>query len=97
MKLHRGRLLQWTLGGAAARSVRIIVGFAGGSGLDIYARLIGQWLSDHLGPSFVVENRPGAGGNLATEIVVNAPLDGYTLLMASAAAFTDAALYTNLS
>jgi tripartite-type tricarboxylate transporter receptor subunit TctC len=70
---------------------------AGGSDLDIYARLIGQWLSDHLGQSFVVENRPGAGGNLATEIVVNAPPDGYTLLMASAAAFTDAALYTNLS
>jgi tripartite-type tricarboxylate transporter receptor subunit TctC len=111
MRLPRRRLLQWTVAGAASaafardasaldyptRSVRIIVGFAGGSGLDIYARLIGQWLSDHLGQSFVVENRPGAGGNLATEIVVNAPPDGYTLLMASAAAFTNAALYDNLS
>jgi tripartite-type tricarboxylate transporter receptor subunit TctC len=79
-----------------ARPVHIVVGFAAGTGLDIYARLIGQWLSERLGQSFVVDNRPGAGTNLATESVVNAPPDGYTLLMASTAAFTNAALYDNL-
>jgi tripartite-type tricarboxylate transporter receptor subunit TctC len=80
-----------------SRSVRIIVGFAPGSGLDIYARLIAQWLSSRLGQPFVVENRPGASINLATKFVAKAPPDGYTLLMASAAAFTNATLYENLS
>jgi tripartite-type tricarboxylate transporter receptor subunit TctC len=79
-----------------ARPVHIVVGFGAGTGLDIYARLIGQWLSDRLGQSFVIENRPGAGTNVATETVVNAAPDGYTLLMASTAAFTNAALYDNL-
>ena len=79
-----------------ARPVRIVVGFGAGTGLDLYARLIGQWLSERLRQSFVVENRPGAGTNTATEYVVNAPPDGYTLLMASTAAFTNAALYDNL-
>jgi tripartite-type tricarboxylate transporter receptor subunit TctC len=79
-----------------SRPVRIVVGFGAGTGLDIYARLIAQWLSERLGQSFVVENRPGNGTNLATESVVNAPPDGYTLLMASTAAFTNAALYDNL-
>jgi tripartite-type tricarboxylate transporter receptor subunit TctC len=79
-----------------SRPVHIVVGFAAGTGLDIYARLIGQWLSGRLGQSFVIDNRPGAGTNLATESVVNAPPDGYTLLMASTAAFTNAALYDNL-
>jgi tripartite-type tricarboxylate transporter receptor subunit TctC len=79
-----------------ARPVHIVVGFGAGTGLDIYARLIGQWLSDRLGQSFVIDNRPGAGTNLATESVVNAAGDGYTLLMASTAAFTNAALYDNL-
>jgi tripartite-type tricarboxylate transporter receptor subunit TctC len=79
-----------------ARPVHIVVGFGPGTGLDIYARLIGQWLSDRLGVSFVIDNKPGAGTNLATESVVNAPPDGYTLLMASTAAFTNAALYDNL-
>jgi tripartite-type tricarboxylate transporter receptor subunit TctC len=78
------------------RPVRIVVGFAAGTGLDIYARLIGQWLSERLGQSFVIDNRPGNGTNLATESVVNAPPDGYTLLMASTAAFTNPALYDNL-
>ena len=111
MKLTRRRSLQ--LAGAAAaavlfphrataldyptRSVHMIVGFAAGSGLDIYARLIAQWLSDRLGQSFVIENRLGAGGNVATEAVVNSPPDGYTILMASTAAFTNAWLYDNLS
>ena len=57
-----------------ARPVRIIAGFAAGGGVDITARLIGQWLTEHLGQSFVVENRPGAGGNIGTEAVVNAAL-----------------------
>jgi len=62
--------------------VRIIVGFPPGGGTDILARLIGQWLSERLNQAFVVENRPGAGANIATETVVRAPADGYTLLMA---------------
>src|SRR5580693_7461364 len=78
------------------RPVRLVVGFAPGGGNDITARLMGQWLSERLGQPFVVENRPGAGTNVATETVVNAAPDGYTLLMASTAAFTNAALYDNL-
>jgi tripartite-type tricarboxylate transporter receptor subunit TctC len=110
MRLPRRQFLHLAAGAAAiltadriaraqaypARPVHILVGFAAGTGLDIYARLIGQWLSERLGQSFVVDNRPGAGTNLATESVVNAPPDGYTLLMASTAAFTNAALYNNL-
>lgn len=80
-----------------ARPVHLICGFVAGSGSDIYARLIAQWLSQRLGQSVVVENRPGAGTNVATEAVVNAPPDGYTLLMISTAAFTNASLYDNLS
>jgi tripartite-type tricarboxylate transporter receptor subunit TctC len=78
------------------RPVHLIVGFAAGSGLDLYARLIGQWLSDRLGQTFVIENHVGAGSNAATDAVVHAPPDGYTLLMASAAVFTNASLYSNL-
>ena len=78
------------------RPVHLIVGFAAGSGLDIYARIVAQWLSDHFGQSFIVDNRLGAGGNVATEAAVNAPADGYTLLMASTAVFTNATLYNNL-
>jgi len=63
------------------RSVRIFVGFAAGGSTDIAARLIGQWLSERLGQQFVIENRPGAGTSIATEAVVKAPPDGYTLLM----------------
>ena len=67
------------------RPVRIIVGFAPGGPTDIFARLIGQWLSERLGEQFVIENRPGATSNIATEAVVNAPADGYTLLLTTPA------------
>jgi tripartite-type tricarboxylate transporter receptor subunit TctC len=72
--------------------VRIIVGQAAGSGSDIAARLLGQRLSERLGQPFVVENRPGAAGNIATEIVVKAPSDGYTLLLANGANAISASL-----
>jgi tripartite-type tricarboxylate transporter receptor subunit TctC len=80
-----------------ARPVHIIVGFAAGGPNDISARLIGQWLSEQLGQQFVVENRPGAGGNVATELVVRAPADGYTLLLVPAPAAINATLYDNLN
>jgi tripartite-type tricarboxylate transporter receptor subunit TctC len=79
-----------------ARPVRIIVGFAPGGGTDIMGRLMGQWLSERLGQQFVVENRPGAGTNIATEAVVHAPPDGYTLLMAGLPNASNATLYENL-
>ena len=81
----------------AARPVRIIVGFTAGGGLDITARLIGQWLSDRLGQSFVIENRPGADGNIGTEAVVNAPADGYTLLLVALPNAVNATLYPKLT
>ena len=79
-----------------SRPVRLIVGFAPGGGNDIVARLIGQWLQERLGQPFVIENRPGAGTNIATEAVVNARPDGYTLLLAGPANATNATLYRNL-
>ena len=95
MNLGRRRLLQLAVGAAAlptvsriaraqaypTRPVRIIVGFAPGGASDIITRLMGQWLSERLGQPFVIENRPGGGTNIATEAVVRAPADGYTLLM----------------
>lgn len=78
------------------RPVRIVVGFPPGGGVDITARLIAHWLSDRLGQPFIVENRPGAGTNIATEGVVSAPSDGYTLLMACLPNASNAALYPNL-
>jgi tripartite-type tricarboxylate transporter receptor subunit TctC len=80
-----------------AKPVRLIVGFAAGQAIDILARLIGQKLSDRLGQQFVVENRPGAGGNLAVEAVVRAPADGYTLLVIGANNAINATLYDNLN
>src|SRR5215469_16383954 len=80
-----------------ARPVRIIVGFAAGGPADIAARLIGQWLSERLGKQFVIENRPGAAGSIATETVANAPADGYTLLLVSGSNTINAALYENLN
>jgi tripartite-type tricarboxylate transporter receptor subunit TctC len=111
MKLPRRNFLHLAAGAAAlpavshiawaqeypTKPVRIIVGFAPGGGADIAARLIGQWLSERLGQSFVIENRPGAGSNIATEAVVRAPSDGYTLLLVSAPAAINATLYEKLS
>jgi tripartite-type tricarboxylate transporter receptor subunit TctC len=111
MKLHRRKFLE--LAGAVAaspallrraaaedypaRPVRIVAGFAAGGGVDITARLIGQWLADRLGQSVVVENRPGAGGNIGTEAVVNAAADGYTLLLATVPNAVNASLYERLN
>lgn len=80
-----------------ARPVHLVVGFAAGGGNDIIARLIGQWLSERLGQSFVIENRPGAGTNIATEAVVRARPDGYSLLLIGAPNSISATLYKNLS
>ena len=79
------------------RPVRIIVGFAPGGGTDILARLIGQALSERIGQSFIVENRPGASTNIATEAVVRAPTDGYNLLLVDGSAAINATLYDNLN
>jgi tripartite-type tricarboxylate transporter receptor subunit TctC len=79
-----------------SRPVHIIVGFAPGGGTDIMARLIGSWLSNRLSQQVVVENRPGAGTNIATEAVVRAPADGYTLLLACLPNAINATLYDNL-
>ena len=111
MKLLRRKFLELTGGIVAAaafpqfaladnyptRPVRIIAGFAAGGGVDITARLIGQWLADRLGQSFVVENRAGAGGNIGTEAVVNAAPDGYTLLLATVPNAVNASLYEKLN
>jgi tripartite-type tricarboxylate transporter receptor subunit TctC len=78
------------------RPVRLIVGFAPGGTTDIGARLMGQWLSDRLGQQFLIENRTGAGTNIATEAVVRAPADGYTLLVVTASNAINATLYDKL-
>jgi tripartite-type tricarboxylate transporter receptor subunit TctC len=78
------------------RPVRLVVGFAAGNSADILARLIGQWLSERLGQPFVIENRPGAGSNIATEMVVRAPADGHTLLSVGPPAAINATLYEKL-
>jgi tripartite-type tricarboxylate transporter receptor subunit TctC len=80
-----------------SRPVRIIVGYAPGGATDFSARLIGQWLSERLGQPFIVDNRPGAGSNVATEGAVRAPADGYTLLLASVSNAINATLYDKLS
>jgi len=79
------------------RPVRMLVGFGAGGAPDIAARLVAQWLSERLGQQFVVENRAGAGGNIATEAVVDAPADGYTLLMGGLPNAVNATLYQKLN
>ena len=110
-KLPRRRFLYLATGAAAlpvvsrvakaqaypSRPVRLVVGFAPGGAPDIVARLIGQWLSERLRQQFVIENRAGAGGNIAIEAVVNAPADGHTLLLVPTAAAINASLYDKLN
>jgi tripartite-type tricarboxylate transporter receptor subunit TctC len=79
------------------RGVRIIVGFPAGAGADIAARLLGQWLSERLGQPFIIENRPGAGGNIGAEMAARAPADGYTLLLVNSSNAINATLYDKLS
>ena len=111
MKLPRRQILHLAVGAAAlpaasriaraqsypARPVRLIEGFGPGSAPDIVARVLGQWLSEHLGRQFVVDNRTGAAGNIATEAVVRASPDGYTLLMVGSANAINAPLYEKLN
>jgi tripartite-type tricarboxylate transporter receptor subunit TctC len=111
MKLPRRRFLHLAAGTAALpavlriawaqsyplRPVRVIVGFAAGGTTDVLARMIGQWLSERLGQPFLVENRPGAGTNIATEAVVKSAPDGYTLLMVSPPNTINATLYEKLN
>jgi tripartite-type tricarboxylate transporter receptor subunit TctC len=111
MKLPRRRFLHLAAGATAlpalpriaraqaypTRPVRLIVPLAAGGATDIVARLMGQWLSERLGQPFVIDNRPGAGGNLGTETVVNARPDGYTILMTSTTNAINATLYDKLS
>jgi tripartite-type tricarboxylate transporter receptor subunit TctC len=80
-----------------ARPIRWVVGFVPGGATDIIARLMGQWLSERLGQSVIIENRPGAGSNIATEVVVNAPADGYTLLLVGPTHTVNATLYERLN
>jgi tripartite-type tricarboxylate transporter receptor subunit TctC len=79
-----------------SRTARIVVGFAAGGATDIQARLVGEWLSERLGQQFIVENKPGASGNIATDTVAKAPADGYTLLQIVTPHAINAALYDNL-
>jgi tripartite-type tricarboxylate transporter receptor subunit TctC len=111
MKLPRRNFLHLAAGAAAlpavsriaradtypSRSARIVVGFAAGGGADISARTLSQWLTERLGQQFIVEDRPGAGSNIAAEAVVRAPADGYTLLEVTVANVIGATLYENLS
>src|SRR5262249_11830135 len=80
-----------------SRPVRIVVGFAAGQAVDIVTRIIGQSLSERLGQQFIIENRPGAGGNIGTEVVVRAPADGYTLLAVGSNNMINATLYEKLN
>jgi tripartite-type tricarboxylate transporter receptor subunit TctC len=110
MKLPRRQFLHLAAGAAAlpavsriaraqiypTRPVHVIVPFVAGGSTDIVARLIGQWLSERLGQQFVIENRPGAGSNIGTEMVVRAAPDGYTLLMVGAPNAINTTLYEKL-
>src|SRR5271167_1393784 len=80
-----------------SKPVHLVVPFPAGGAVDITARLIGQWLSERLGEQFIIEARPGAGGNIGTEAVVHASPDGYTLLMVDASVAINATLYDRLN
>ncbi|MGA8226938.1 MAG: tripartite tricarboxylate transporter substrate binding protein [Xanthobacteraceae bacterium] len=80
-----------------ARPIKWVVGYPAGGTTDILARLIGQWLSEHLGAQVIIENRPGAGNNIGTEAVINAPPDGYTVLLVNPANGINASLYRKLN
>ena len=109
--LHRRQFLHLATGAAAlpaasriaraqaypTRPVHIVVGFPAGGGTDVLARVMGQWLSEHLGQPFVIENRPGAASNVAAETVAKAPPDGYRLLMVTYVNAINATLYNNLN
>jgi tripartite-type tricarboxylate transporter receptor subunit TctC len=111
MKLARRRFLHLTASAAAlptlphvagaqtypTRPVRIMVGAPAGGGIDITARLIGQWLSERLGQQFIIENRPGAGTNIATKAVARAASDGHTLLLVFSSNAINATLYEKLN
>jgi tripartite-type tricarboxylate transporter receptor subunit TctC len=111
MKLPRRNFLHLAAGAAAlpavsriaraqaypSRPVRLVVGAPAGGGFDVVARLMGQWLSQRLGQQFIIDNRPGAGGNIGTEAVVRAPADGYTLLLVTAANTISTTLYEKLT
>src|SRR5215813_3399137 len=111
MGLQRRHFLAMTAGAAAlpalprlvraadylTRPVHLVVGFPAGSGPDIIARLVGQSLSARLGHEIVVDNRPGAGGNIATEVAAKAEPDGYTLFLAVSANAINVSLYKNLN
>src|SRR5215510_13128487 len=111
MKLPRRNFLYLAAGAAAlsgvsriasaqaypTRPVRIVVGFAPGGLNDINARLIGHWLSERLGQQFIIDNRPGASGNIAMESVVRSPPDGYTLVTVATSSAINATLFENLS
>ena len=111
MKLPRRRFLHLATSAAAlpafsrfawaqaypSRPVHILVGFAAGGPTDIFARLIGEWLSERLGHPFIIENRPGAATNIATEAVIRSAPDGYTLLAAVSTNTVNPALYPNLN
>jgi tripartite-type tricarboxylate transporter receptor subunit TctC len=111
LKLPRRRLLYLAAAAAAlpsvsrmataqtypTRPVRFIIGYAPGGSADLTARLLGQWLSERLGQQFVIESRPGASTNIATEAVVRAPPDGYTLLLVAPANAINATLYEKLN
>src|SRR5215475_4986812 len=111
MRLPRRQFLHLAAGAAAlptvsrfaiaqtypTRPVRIIVGVAAGGATDILARLMGQWLSERLGQTFIIENRPGAGNTIGTEAVVRAPADGYTLTLCGVFDATNATFYDKLS
>lgn len=111
MKLSRRRLLQLASGAIALpassrlaraqawpnRPVRLVIGYTPGGSADLTARLMGQWLSEKLGQSFVIENRPGGGTNIATEAVLRSAPDGYTLLLVAPANAINATLYDKLN